>query len=266
MSRARLYLDTPDGKRHFPPGSYLIGRAEECEVVLASGRCSRHHARLTVSAESVTLEDLASANGTFVNGAKIVGTTLLANGDFVVVGGEIGIEVLLELDPEVATPAAPNVRASSADRDSRPYLPPTAKVATDEILERAADHLLANGQHQQAERTLERWLTTALAAAKSGEWREDTLIEMSLRCAAKLAKALRSRRWVDYALELSTAVTRPLSLENANLLNDAIDAAGVSLAPLSRYASMLRGLSATPEIARAMDEAEAWHGSTTEEP
>ena len=266
MARARVHLDTPQGKRHFPKGSYVIGRAEECDVVLASGRCSRQHARLVVSDDGATLEDLSSANGTFVNGLQISGPHSLADGDFVVVGGELGLEVVFEpeLEPEVERPS--KVRASPSGRDSSPYLPPTARVQMDEVLERAADYLLENGQAPQAERTLGRWLETAFAAAKSREWREESLIDMSLRCASKLAAALPSRRWVDYVLELSTILTRPLSLEHANLLNDAIEAAGVSLGPLTQYTSMLRALSATTDIARALDEAEAWRGSVRGEP
>jgi len=257
MSRLRVHLDTPAGKQFFPPGSYTIGRADECDVVLASGRCSRHHARLVVSETQATLEDLSSANGTFVNGARLTGAQALNHGDFVVVGGEIGIEVSIEIE---ATPSEPQIRERSPSRteESGPHLPPTARVSMDEVLEAAADHLISNGQAELAERTLGRWLETAMAAAQGGEWREDALIDMSVRCAAKLARALPSRRWVDYVLELSSALSRPMSEDQANLLNDAIGSIGVSPEPLGRYIDMLRALSAHADIARAMDEAEAW--------
>lgn len=260
MSRLKVHLDTPAGKQLFPPGSYTIGRADECDVVLASGRCSRHHARLVVSAERATLEDLSSANGTFVNGVRLTAKHELGNGDFVVVGGEIGIEVSIETE---VTPSEPAIRERSASRteESGPHLPPTARVSMDEVLEAAADHLIANGQVELAERTLGRWLETAMAAAKGGEWHEDALADMSMRCAAKLARALPSRHWVDYVLELSATLSRPLSADQANLLNDAIGRAGASRGPLAQYLDMLRALSATADVARAMDEAEAWRES-----
>lgn len=260
MTRARVHLDTPTGKRPFPKGSYLIGRSEECDVVLASGRCSRQHARLVVTDEGATLEDLGSANGTFVNGHRISGPHSLADGDFVVVGGELGLDVSFELEEPDAPPRA-GPSPSSPALEEGPYLPPTTKVSADAVLESVADHLIAKGQPEQAERALSRWLETALAAAENGKWREDSLVDMSVRCAAKLAQALPSRRWVDYALELSATLSLPLSAENANLLNDAITSAGVSSAPLSRYTNMLRALSATTDIARALDEAEAWQAS-----
>lgn len=266
MARVRVHLDTPDGKRHFPPGSYTLGRSEDCDVRLASGRCSRHHARLVVTPTGATLEDLASANGTFVNGQRITGPHSLADGDFVVVGGELGIEVSVEPEAEPETERARETQPSSPPRDDGPHLPPTTKISADEVLEAVADQLIGKGQPEQAERALSRWLDTALAAAENGKWRQEGLVDMSVRCAAKLAKALPSRRWVDYALELSATLSRPLSAEHANLLNDAIDAAGVSAEPLRRYTDMLRALSATTDIARALDEAEAWQESVRSQP
>lgn len=261
MTRARVHLDTPTGKRPFPNGSYLIGRSEECDVVLASGRCSRKHARLLVSDEGATLEDLGSANGTFVNGQRITGPHSLADGDFVVVGGELGLDVSFEPDEPDSSAVRPS--PSSPALEEGPYLPPTTKISADAVLESVADHLIAKGQPEQAERALSRWLETALAAAENGKWREDSLVDMSVRCAAKLAQSLPSRRWVDYVLELSSTLSLPLTADNANLLNDAITNAGVSSAPLSRYTSMLRALSATTDIARALDEAEAWQASAS---
>lgn len=48
-----------------------VGRNAQNDVVLASGQVSRQHARLTVQDGQVWLQDLGSANGTFVNGSRI---------------------------------------------------------------------------------------------------------------------------------------------------------------------------------------------------
>ena len=260
MARVRVQLETPDGQHHFPPGTYSIGRADDCDVVLSSGRCSRYHARLVVDAQGAALEDLGSANGTFVNGVRIAERHALNNGDFVVVGGELGLEVSIETEISISdtTPRRPG---PSRTEGQAPYLPPTARVPMDEVLEAAADHLIAKGQPELAERTLGRWLETALAAAKGGNWHEPPLVEMALRCAAKLAKSLPSRRWTDYVLELSATLSRPLSAEEAKLLDAAIGATGASAEPLARYTSMLRAVSATTDFARAMHQAEAWRES-----
>lgn len=48
-----------------------VGRADDAGLVLAGDGISRQHARLTPADEGVMVEDLGSANGTFVNGRRI---------------------------------------------------------------------------------------------------------------------------------------------------------------------------------------------------
>ena len=52
---------------------YTLGRARDCEVVVEDPVSSRHHARITVNAlgSQMTIEDLGSQNGTYVNGRRI---------------------------------------------------------------------------------------------------------------------------------------------------------------------------------------------------
>jgi len=51
-------------------GANQIGRNATAEVCLDDSTVSRHHARIVVTPAGVTLEDLGSRNGTFVNGAQ----------------------------------------------------------------------------------------------------------------------------------------------------------------------------------------------------
>ena len=59
----------------------LIGRAEECDLALNTSHLSRRHAKLSVHKNQLMIEDLASSNGTFVNGKKIDGKVTLSAGD-----------------------------------------------------------------------------------------------------------------------------------------------------------------------------------------
>jgi pSer/pThr/pTyr-binding forkhead associated (FHA) protein len=68
--------------RHEP---IVIGRAAELDMVLNDDDVSAQHARITVIDDHVWIEDLQSANGTFVNGAKI-GRLRLQVGDRVIIG------------------------------------------------------------------------------------------------------------------------------------------------------------------------------------
>lgn len=65
-----------------PAGELEVGRVEGAAIVIPDVSVSRTHAVLTVDAASVTVEDLSSSNGTFVNGVKI-GRRELRNGDTV---------------------------------------------------------------------------------------------------------------------------------------------------------------------------------------
>lgn len=51
--------------------SIMVGRDRGCSIVLSHPAVSRRHARISQSGESYLLEDLKSANGTFVNNARI---------------------------------------------------------------------------------------------------------------------------------------------------------------------------------------------------
>jgi pSer/pThr/pTyr-binding forkhead associated (FHA) protein len=50
--------------------AFVLGRAPECDLVLDGASVSRRHARIVREAEGFVLEDLGSANGTLVNGAR----------------------------------------------------------------------------------------------------------------------------------------------------------------------------------------------------
>jgi DNA-binding winged helix-turn-helix (wHTH) protein len=64
-----------------PEGETLVGRGFECGVRLPSARVSRVHARVRAADGQVLLEDAGSKNGTWVNGERRQGPTLLNDGD-----------------------------------------------------------------------------------------------------------------------------------------------------------------------------------------
>jgi hypothetical protein len=70
---------------------FLIGRAPECDVVVADRQVSRHHARLCRTDKGYVLEDLESKNGTHLNGAQIEGPVALQDGDVIQVALAISL-------------------------------------------------------------------------------------------------------------------------------------------------------------------------------
>jgi DNA-binding winged helix-turn-helix (wHTH) protein len=67
-------------------GENLIGRDPDAHVFLDHPSVSRRHARLSITAGRVTLEDLNSRNGTCVDGCGITAPTELHDGTIIGVG------------------------------------------------------------------------------------------------------------------------------------------------------------------------------------
>ena len=61
-------------------GTFEIGRHADADVVVDSRDISRRHARLHVSEDQVQLEDLGTANGTFIDDAAITGLAIVPDG------------------------------------------------------------------------------------------------------------------------------------------------------------------------------------------
>ena len=70
-------------------GEHIAGRDGDCSLVIDGTTVSRHHARITVAHGAATIEDLASTNGTYVNGTRISAPTRFAHGDELSLGSEI---------------------------------------------------------------------------------------------------------------------------------------------------------------------------------
>lgn len=66
----------------------VIGRSSELDMVLVEEMVSRKHARIALAEGAISIEDLGSTNGTFVNGEKVQQGTL-REGDRVLIGTNI---------------------------------------------------------------------------------------------------------------------------------------------------------------------------------
>ena len=81
------YLVDPSGQHHRLIGeATTLGRAVENEIVITSRRASREHARVQRTGRRVRLEDLGSANGTFLNDERLQAPRELQDGDRITIG------------------------------------------------------------------------------------------------------------------------------------------------------------------------------------
>ncbi len=70
-------------------GEHLAGRDPECSFVIEASTVSRRHASIKVASGQATIEDLASTNGTHVDGVRIEGPTPLTPGSEILLGSEL---------------------------------------------------------------------------------------------------------------------------------------------------------------------------------
>jgi pSer/pThr/pTyr-binding forkhead associated (FHA) protein len=66
----------------------IIGRSSELDMVLVEDMVSRKHAKISIAGGKISIEDLGSTNGTFVNGEKVK-TSRLKEGDRILIGTSI---------------------------------------------------------------------------------------------------------------------------------------------------------------------------------
>jgi pSer/pThr/pTyr-binding forkhead associated (FHA) protein len=66
--------------------STVIGRREDCDLRIPVSEVSRKHCRIVKDGDQLRVEDLGSSNGTYHNGQRVQGGTVLNPGDSVQVG------------------------------------------------------------------------------------------------------------------------------------------------------------------------------------
>jgi pSer/pThr/pTyr-binding forkhead associated (FHA) protein len=113
IMRAALVADEPDAVPYeIAKGEITIGRAPSNNLIVDVGAVSKVHARIERTRDQLVLEDLGSANGTFVNGTRLT-EAFLKDGDVVSLGGVETYKVVLEMG-EVTSASGKHSAASAA--------------------------------------------------------------------------------------------------------------------------------------------------------
>ena len=72
--------------RILPGNIKTVGRAPRADFIVDAPLVSRLHCRITADHEQLNVQDLASTNGTFVNGIRLTRERRLAPGDVLRIG------------------------------------------------------------------------------------------------------------------------------------------------------------------------------------
>jgi class 3 adenylate cyclase len=122
-------VDGGDGERRIPiVGELTLGRAEGADLVIDDPEISRTHAVIAQTADGIEIRDLASLNGTWVNGERINAPAALAPGDVVKIG-KTRVEVLVA----GGVPPSPVARASPTPVDAEDELRPVSVLFADVV-------------------------------------------------------------------------------------------------------------------------------------
>jgi pSer/pThr/pTyr-binding forkhead associated (FHA) protein len=227
----------------------VIGRGEGCDIIINESLVSRRHARVIIDNGRPCIEDLGSANGTFVNQQRLHGRAVLFPGDHVFIG-TCEIEVvrrileerptLVDVDVErrptppsgvgafhkvkvPETSASMEMRAiapvSTTSATLRPGEQATAEVDAFEYLGRLADKMFTMGRVDAARRILSSHLDDLLEGARSGRTLSPALVDSAGRYAVKLAHETLDGKWVDVAVEIHLIACRPMREETVQQLS-----------------------------------------------
>ena len=233
----------------------LLGRSAVCEVQLTSGLVSRRHARLTLSSLGVSIEDLGSRNGVYVNSVRVTGSVRLKAGDRISVGDEVlyfgEIEDHSEATDTMTDLVPPRSRREPAPDDEIAVATRSADVF--QLLASIVDKSLALGRGEEAERVIGTHLQATLADATAGRPVSPDLARTAAGYAVKLAGATSKAIWMDHAVKLYSALglVLPLALVDEMYVllrrvrgldtvvlgayTDALKARSLELAPAERF-------------------------------
>lgn len=245
-------------------GRFSIGRSVLCNIVVDDARVSPYHARVEAAGSTLTIEDLGSANGTFVNGSRLPqGPVPLGVGDLIVVGG---LEMTVgraqrptsflpparlpsphpERQPDSHGPVLPSIRAGVEEPN------PTAPDRADstELLGAVAEPAFAAGQPGDAQRILGPHIERVLGELRAERPVSERQFEWATKYSLRLAIETRDGRWVDTTLKLLASRGHALLPDpEMELLESAIDqCAAIDLGALSEYVAQLRSRPGPAEV------------------
>lgn len=123
-----------------------IGRKEDCDLKIPLSQISRRHCQISKTPQGVSVRDLGSANGTFVNNQRVQESPLSA-GDHLIVGS-INFVVQVDGSPVDIAPLPEPTPQVGTDVETYAAAPPMMPVAGDNVDPISALEALANADEE----------------------------------------------------------------------------------------------------------------------
>jgi predicted component of type VI protein secretion system len=143
-----------------------IGRDIANDIVINDVEVSRKHARLTREGDRYKIEDLNSTNGTYIDGQRLIGPHLLAIGEAIMFGDNVGVVFdgePVDLDATVRSPVdigSTPVAAILAPVVNQPQPAPTPapQVRVVPAAQQAMPEIPAEETEQPGKKPINSWL------------------------------------------------------------------------------------------------------------
>ena len=141
-----------------PNGSWIIGKAPDCDLIVPKDVVSQKHCRLSFEGGKYILEDLGSTNGTFVNGYRLEARTpvYISSTDRVTLGQTLAMPW-----PEVKAPAQRQATEAFSQSSSGTVL--TIGRSPDSAIQ--LDYPMISWEHARITRVGNQWVIEDLKSA-----------------------------------------------------------------------------------------------------
>jgi hypothetical protein len=239
--KKRFWLEHGAQNIELRPGTLSVGRSSGCNIVLDDNLVSRRHAELVVTDTSVSVRDLASVNGVYVNSRRINESMNAKDGDRIQIGQH---EFKLRMVVRDSVPAGDRLTAETlhggidtgGDRDEQ-----THAGDVFDLLGPVADKVLTLGRGDEAERILSGVLASVLREVQAGRDLDTTMTERAATYAIRIAEATGRPNWLDYVIELFSAINRLLPAPHVDRLYDVVrKARGMNVTAFRAYVAKMQ--------------------------
>ncbi len=247
----RFWLEHNGRNLDLRRGRLLVGRSSNCQLVLEDSMVSRRHAELLVTEDSVTVVDLGSVNGVYLNSRRVRENQRMKEGDRLQIGQR---EFVLQSVVRVSLPASSDRDRANANANANPNAQTlhgdfaalmNARAESEDqthvgdvfdVLGSVADKVLALDRGDEAERILSGVLISMQREAAAGKDLNPSISERAAIYAVRIANATGRASWLDYTIDLYAKLGRVLPLAVVDQLYDVVrKARGMNVTALREY-------------------------------
>lgn len=172
----------------------VVGRAEDCAIIIDDPLVSRRHASVVLSESELWVSDLGSRNGVYVNGTRIDERQRLTEGDVV----RVGTQEMHVVGDE------PPLRDAGSEAPE-----PTRRIDVMGVVGQLAEKALALGRVEEAERLLTGPFEQLLRETSVGLAPSHELLDKSTELAVRLLEGTRRGFWLDWLVQVYCALRKP---------------------------------------------------------